>query len=72
LGPKKLKPIESGVMVMPYEIPLNVVEILKSTLYLLEHTIYPGKDGKTVDDLKKCIVLAIQSLAAESAQATAD
>jgi hypothetical protein len=54
---------------MPYEIPLNVVEILKSTLYLLEHTIYPGKDGKTVNDLKKCISGAIQSLAAESAQA---
>jgi hypothetical protein len=53
---------------MPYEIPLNVVEILKSTLYLLEHTIYPGKDGKTVNDLKKCISGAIQSLAAESAQ----
>ena len=57
---------------MPYEIPLNVVEILKSTLYLLEHTIYPGKDGKTVNDLKKCISGAIQSLTAESAQATAD
>ena len=54
---------------MPYEIPLNVIEILKSTLYLLEHTIYPGKEGKTVRDLKKCITGAINSLAAESAQA---
>jgi hypothetical protein len=45
---------------MPYEIPLNVIEILKSTLYLLEHTIYPGKDGKAVSDLKKCITGAIQ------------
>lgn len=51
---------------MPYEIPLNVIEILKSTLYLLEHTIYPGKDGKTVSDLKKCITGAIVSLAAEA------
>lgn len=57
---------------MPYEIPLNVIEILKSTLYLLEHTIYPGKEGKTVADLKKCITGAINSLAAETGQATAD
>jgi hypothetical protein len=56
-------------MVMPYEISLNVIEILKSTLYLLEHTIYPGKDGKIVNDLKKCITGAIQNLAAESGQA---
>jgi len=53
---------------MPYEIPLNVIEILKSTLYLLENTIYPGKDGKTVSDLKKCLSGAIRSLAAEAAQ----
>ena len=53
---------------MPYEIPLNVIEILKSTLYLLEHTLYPGKDGKTVTDLKKCISGAIATLAAEDAQ----
>lgn len=51
---------------MPYEIPLNVIEILKSTLYLLEHTIYPGKDGKTVTDLKKCILGAINSLSLEA------
>lgn len=57
---------------MPYEIPLNVIEILKSTLYLLEHTIYPGKDGKTVMDLKKCITGAIDSLASEAAEATGD
>ena len=54
---------------MPYESPLNVIEILKSTLYLLEHTIYPGKDGKTVVDLKRCINGAIDTLAAEAAQA---
>ena len=54
---------------MPYEIPLNVIEILKSTLYLLEHTIYPGKDGKTVMDLKRCITGAINALAAEAAEA---
>lgn len=57
---------------MPYEIPLNVVEILKSTLYLLEHTIYPGKDGKTVDDLKRCITGAIDSLRAEALEASGD
>lgn len=57
---------------MPYEIPLNVVEILKSTLYLLEHTIYQGKDGKTVSDLKKCIAHAIASLGAEAAEAPGD
>ena len=57
---------------MPYEIPLNVIEILKSTLYLLEHTIYPGKDGKTVTDLKRCITGAITALAAEGAQAPSE
>ena len=57
---------------MPYEIPLNVIEILKSTLYLLEHTIYPGKDGKTVSDLKKCITGAIDSLTAEASEAAGD
>jgi hypothetical protein len=57
---------------MPYEIPLNVIEILKSTLYLLEHTIYPGKDGKTVTDLKRCISDAIKSLSTESPQLTSD
>jgi len=57
---------------MPYEIPLNVIEILKSTLYLLEHTVYAGKDGKTVTHLKKCISDAIDSLRAEAAQAPGD
>ena len=57
---------------MPYEIPLNVIEILTSTLYLLEHTIYPGKDGKTVTDLKRCITGAITALADEAAQAPAE
>jgi hypothetical protein len=57
---------------MPYEIPLNVIEILKSTLYLLEHTIYPGKDGKTVTDLKKCISGAIATLTVETGQASGD
>ena len=57
---------------MPYEIPLNVIEILKGTLYLLEHTIYPGKDGKTVTDLKRCIVSAMNTLAQEAAQAPGD
>jgi hypothetical protein len=57
---------------MPYEIPLNVIEILKSTLYILEHTIYPGKGGKTVTDLKRCISGAIENLATEAAQASGD
>jgi hypothetical protein len=57
---------------MPYEIPLNVIEILKSTLYLLEHTIYPGKDGKTVADLKKCLTGAIDSLKNEALEAPGD
>ena len=61
-----------GGKAMPYEIPLNVVEILKSTLYLLEHTIYPGKEGKTVADLKRCIVGAIDSLNTEAAEAAGD
>jgi hypothetical protein len=57
---------------MPYEIPLNVIEILKSTLYILEHTIYPGKGGKTVTDLKRCISGAIENLATEAAQSSGD
>jgi len=57
---------------MPYEIPLNVIEILKSTLYLLEHTIYPGKEGKTVSDLKNCIATAIDALKREALEAPGD
>ena len=57
---------------MPYEIPLNVIEILKSTLYLLEHTIYPGKDGKTVNDLKRCIAHAMSALAQEATEVPGD
>lgn len=57
---------------MPYEIPLNVIEILKSTLYLLEHTLYPGKDGKTVTGLKRCISDAIQSLQIEASEPSGD
>jgi hypothetical protein len=53
---------------MPYEIPLNVIEILKSTLYLLENTDYPVKNGRIVKDLKKCIADSIDALAAEAAQ----
>jgi len=45
---------------MPYEIELNVTEIAKTTLYLLEHTKYPGHDGmgknaKPVKNLKDCL-----------------
>jgi len=45
---------------MPYEIELNVTEIAKTTLYLLEHTKYPGNDGigkngKAVMNLKDCL-----------------
>jgi hypothetical protein len=45
---------------MPYEIELNVAEIAKTTLYLLEHTNYPGNDGigkngKAVMSLKGCL-----------------
>jgi hypothetical protein len=64
--------MKAGIKNMPYEIPLNVVEILKSTLYLLEHTIYPGKDGTTVSELKKCISDAIRALTLEAQPMTAD
>lgn len=57
---------------MPYEIPLNIVEILKSTLYILENTIYPGKNGTTVTGLKKCLNEAIDALGAEAAEAPGD
>ena len=57
---------------MPYQISLNVIEILKSTLYLLENTIYPGKDGKTVFELKKCLNGAITALKAEAAEFPGD
>lgn len=45
---------------MPYEMKLDVKEIAKTTLYLLEHTIYPGhdgtgKNGKAVTGLKDCL-----------------
>lgn len=45
---------------MTYEMNLDVKEIAKTTLYLLENTIYPGHDGtgknaKTVTGLKNCL-----------------
>lgn len=47
---------------MTYEISLNLSEILRTTLYLVEHTNYPGKDTPTVLDLKKCLKHAISEL----------
>ena len=47
---------------MPYDITINLVEILRTTLYLLEHTEYTGKASKTVEDLRKCLLGTIAEL----------
>jgi hypothetical protein len=47
---------------MPYQISLNLSEILRTTLYLIEHTNYPGKASSTVNDLKECMMRAISEI----------
>ena len=52
---------------MTYEVSINLVEILRTTLYLLEHTEYQGKTSNSVQDLRKCLLGTIADL--ESARA---
>ena len=52
---------------MPYQISLNLAEILRTTLYLIEHTTYPGKASNTVKDLKDCMMRAISEIDADQA-----
>jgi hypothetical protein len=55
---------------MPYQISLNLAEILRTTLYLIEHTNYPGKTSATVKDLKECMMRAISEIDASQAAGT--
>lgn len=49
---------------MPYESSIDIVQILRSTLYLLEHSLYAQKPSSTVEDLKLHISQAIADLEA--------
>lgn len=51
-------------MGVPYETRIDVVAILTSTLYLLEHSFYPAKDSVTIADLAAHIRRAIADLEA--------
>lgn len=59
---------------MPYEMNLDVHQIAKTTLYLLEHTSYPGNDGigkngSAVTSLKNCLRKFLSDFEPETAKA---
>ena len=47
---------------MTYEISINLIEILRTTLYLLEHTQYDGKASSAVENLRQCLLGTIAEL----------
>jgi hypothetical protein len=49
---------------MPYQPDLDIVQILRSTLYLLEHSHYPEKPSVTVEALRLHLTEAIAKLEA--------
>ena len=51
---------------MPYQVQVQLPEILRSTLYLLDNTTYPGKQSKAVADLRACLIHAIADLTQEA------
>lgn len=47
---------------MPYETVIDAVQILRSTLHLLEHTDFPEKNWPTIADLVKHLHATIADL----------
>ena len=47
---------------MPYEPVIDAVQILRSTLYLLEHTQFPQKNSQTIRTVVKQLQTAIGDL----------
>jgi hypothetical protein len=47
---------------MPYSPILNIAHILKSTLYIVEHTDYPHKGHPALDHVKKSLRDAITAI----------
>lgn len=47
---------------MPYTPILNITDILKSTLHLMEHTEYPHKDRPEIEHVKKTLREAIEAI----------
>jgi hypothetical protein len=47
---------------MSYETHIDVVPVLRSTLYLLEHSQYPEKESRTVEALVLHLRQAIEDL----------
>ncbi len=55
---------------MPYQISIDLSEILRTTLYLIENANYPGKASATVADLKECMIRAISEIEAAKTSGT--
>lgn len=47
---------------MPYESVIDAAQILRSTLYLLEHTQFPEKNSRTIIDVTKQLRTALLDL----------
>jgi len=47
---------------MPYQVSVSLPEILRTTLYLVDHAEYAGKGSQSVEDLRKCLKSAIAEL----------
>ena len=50
---------------MTYQVPVSLPEILRTTLYMVDHTEYTGKESKAVAELRDCLIKAIAELAAK-------
>jgi hypothetical protein len=47
---------------MPYETIIDAAQILRSTLYLLEHTDFPEKNSRTIQKVVQQLQAAIADL----------
>ncbi|HEX5324996.1 MAG TPA: hypothetical protein VFW40_14525 [Capsulimonadaceae bacterium] len=47
---------------MPYTPILNITDVLKSTLHLMEHTEYPHKGRPEIEHVKKALREAIEAI----------
>ena len=50
---------------------LNLIQILRATLTILENTEYPANDSKEVADLERCLESAIATIEAALLQTSA-
>jgi hypothetical protein len=57
---------------MTYEVSIDLVEILRTTLHLLDHTEYAGKTSNSVQGLRACLVETIAELEESNAKAASE